>query len=103
MNKQDKKKFKNMDVTGTVNCQCGHVFIKSTVDLLYGERYVFFSHLTSYVQYCSFNNISGSQVLTLPSPEDFVNDLQEPKTPFFVRRKTTWIMSNHTTAHASTR
>ncbi|KAJ7244515.1 hypothetical protein C8J57DRAFT_1476804 [Mycena rebaudengoi] len=39
VNKQDKKKFKNMAVTGTVNCQCSHVFILSSVDLQYGEPY----------------------------------------------------------------
>ncbi|KAJ7120641.1 hypothetical protein C8R46DRAFT_1203652 [Mycena filopes] len=39
VNKQDKRKFKNMAVTGTVNCQCSHVFILSCVDLHYGERF----------------------------------------------------------------
>ncbi|KAJ6470132.1 hypothetical protein C8R47DRAFT_1222765 [Mycena vitilis] len=39
VNKQDKRKFKNMAVTGTVNCQCSHVFILSCVDLYYGERF----------------------------------------------------------------
>ncbi|KAF8157650.1 hypothetical protein K438DRAFT_2073948 [Mycena galopus ATCC 62051] len=39
VNKQDKKKFKNMAVTGTVNCQCSHVFILSSVDLHLGERF----------------------------------------------------------------
>ncbi|KAJ7243463.1 hypothetical protein C8J57DRAFT_1243408 [Mycena rebaudengoi] len=38
-NKQNKKKFKNMAITGTVNCQCSHVFILSCVDLHYGERF----------------------------------------------------------------
>jgi hypothetical protein len=38
VNKQDKKKFKNMAITGTVNCQCSHVFILSSVDLHHGER-----------------------------------------------------------------
>ncbi|KAJ7936390.1 hypothetical protein B0H13DRAFT_1853452 [Mycena leptocephala] len=33
VNKQDKKKFKNMVITGTVNCQCSHVFMLSCVDL----------------------------------------------------------------------
>ncbi|KAJ6548309.1 hypothetical protein B0H10DRAFT_1969200 [Mycena sp. CBHHK59/15] len=33
VNKQDKKKFKNMAIAGTVNCQCSHVFIQ------YGERF----------------------------------------------------------------
>ncbi|KAJ6467420.1 hypothetical protein C8R45DRAFT_778039, partial [Mycena sanguinolenta] len=37
--KQDKKKFKNMAITGTVNCQCSHVFILSTVDLPHAERF----------------------------------------------------------------
>ncbi|KAJ7051625.1 hypothetical protein C8F01DRAFT_1066754 [Mycena amicta] len=39
VNKQDKKKFKNMAITGTVNCQCSHVYILSTVDLHWGERF----------------------------------------------------------------
>ncbi|KAJ6480334.1 hypothetical protein C8R45DRAFT_933262 [Mycena sanguinolenta] len=39
VNKQDKRKFKNMAVTGTVNCQCSHVFILSCVDLHYGEQF----------------------------------------------------------------
>ncbi|KAJ7127477.1 hypothetical protein C8R46DRAFT_1235584 [Mycena filopes] len=39
VNKQDKKKFKNMAITGTVNCQCSHVFILSCVDLYHGERF----------------------------------------------------------------
>nr|GAT44329.1 predicted protein [Mycena chlorophos] len=39
VNKQDKKKFKNMAVTGTINIQCSHVFILATVDLHAGERY----------------------------------------------------------------
>ncbi|KAJ7460506.1 hypothetical protein B0H11DRAFT_1923908 [Mycena galericulata] len=39
VNKQDKKKFKNMAITGTINCQCSHVFILSCVDLYYGERF----------------------------------------------------------------
>ena len=44
VNKQDKKKFKNMDITGTVNCQCSHVFVWSSVDMQFGERYVAVSH-----------------------------------------------------------
>ncbi|KAK7015430.1 CxC2 domain-containing protein [Favolaschia claudopus] len=39
VNKQDKKKFKNMAITGTVNAQCSHVFILSSVDLHYGEKF----------------------------------------------------------------
>ncbi|KAJ7092208.1 hypothetical protein C8R44DRAFT_750322 [Mycena epipterygia] len=39
VNNQDKKKFKNMEITGIVNSQCSHVFIKASVDLQYGERY----------------------------------------------------------------
>ncbi|KAJ7652290.1 hypothetical protein B0H17DRAFT_1163665 [Mycena rosella] len=39
VNKQDKKKFKNMAVTGTVNCQCSHVCVLSCVDLYHGERF----------------------------------------------------------------
>ncbi|KAJ7075083.1 hypothetical protein B0H15DRAFT_806464 [Mycena belliarum] len=40
VNNQDKKKFKNMEVTGIVNIQCSHVFIKASVDLEFGERFV---------------------------------------------------------------
>ncbi|KAF8189627.1 hypothetical protein K438DRAFT_2019047 [Mycena galopus ATCC 62051] len=40
VNNQDKKKFKNMEVTGVVNSQCSHVFVKATVDLEMGERFV---------------------------------------------------------------
>ncbi|KAK7035593.1 hypothetical protein R3P38DRAFT_3183388 [Favolaschia claudopus] len=36
---QDKKKFKNMEITGIVNTQCSHVFVKASVDLQFGERY----------------------------------------------------------------
>ncbi|KAJ7449748.1 hypothetical protein B0H11DRAFT_1743513, partial [Mycena galericulata] len=39
VNNQDKKKFKNMEITGIVNVQCSHVFIKASVDLQFGERY----------------------------------------------------------------
>ncbi|KAJ7067568.1 hypothetical protein C8F01DRAFT_1342702 [Mycena amicta] len=39
VNKQDKKKFKNMAITGTINVQCSHVYILATVDLHHGERY----------------------------------------------------------------
>ncbi|KAJ3493118.1 hypothetical protein NLJ89_g11089 [Agrocybe chaxingu] len=40
VNKQNRKKFKNMDITGIVNIQCSHVFVKSSVDLQLGERFV---------------------------------------------------------------
>ncbi|KAF8955769.1 hypothetical protein BDZ97DRAFT_1709000 [Flammula alnicola] len=39
VNKQNRKKFKNMDITGIVNIQCSHVFIQSSVDLQLGERF----------------------------------------------------------------
>ncbi|KAF4608969.1 hypothetical protein EYR40_001322 [Pleurotus pulmonarius] len=42
VNKQNSSKFKNMDVTGTVNTQCSHVYILASVDLYMGER---FSHV----------------------------------------------------------
>ncbi|KAF9545130.1 hypothetical protein CPC08DRAFT_823958 [Agrocybe pediades] len=35
----NRKKFKNMDITGIVNIQCSHVFIKSMVDLQLGEKF----------------------------------------------------------------
>ncbi|KAJ7435497.1 hypothetical protein B0H11DRAFT_2257158 [Mycena galericulata] len=37
VNRQDKKKFKNMDVTGTINIQCSHVFVLATVDMHNGN------------------------------------------------------------------
>ncbi|KAJ6529952.1 hypothetical protein DFH09DRAFT_1093763 [Mycena vulgaris] len=40
INNQDKKKFKNREVTGIVNVQCSHVFVQSSVDLEFGERFV---------------------------------------------------------------
>ncbi|KAJ7182285.1 hypothetical protein C8R43DRAFT_1115929 [Mycena crocata] len=40
VNNQNKKKFKNMEITGIVNAQCSHVFVKASVDLQFGERYV---------------------------------------------------------------
>ncbi|KAF7331350.1 CxC2 domain-containing protein [Mycena kentingensis (nom. inval.)] len=39
VNKQDKKKFKNMAITGTINAQCSHVFVLSCVDMHHGERF----------------------------------------------------------------
>ncbi|KJA14195.1 hypothetical protein HYPSUDRAFT_150698 [Hypholoma sublateritium FD-334 SS-4] len=39
LEKQQRKKFKNMDVTGVVQVQCSHVLVKSTVDLQLGERF----------------------------------------------------------------
>ncbi|KAF8810573.1 hypothetical protein BYT27DRAFT_7091579, partial [Phlegmacium glaucopus] len=39
-NKQNRKKFKNMDISGIVNIQCSHIFIKSTVDLQLGEKFL---------------------------------------------------------------
>lgn len=44
-----------MDITGIVNIQCSHIFIKSTVDLQLGEKYVillrFLSRL-AWVEHC---------------------------------------------------
>ncbi|KAJ6513753.1 hypothetical protein C8R47DRAFT_1286610 [Mycena vitilis] len=40
VNNQDKKKFKNMEITGIVNTQCSHVFVRASVDLEIGERFV---------------------------------------------------------------
>ncbi|KAF7341419.1 CxC2 domain-containing protein [Mycena venus] len=39
VNNQDKKKFKNMEITDIVNVQCSHVFVKASVNLQFGERY----------------------------------------------------------------
>ncbi|KAK1224256.1 hypothetical protein PQX77_012834, partial [Marasmius sp. AFHP31] len=38
--KQNRVKFKNMDISGIVNCQCDHIFVWSSVDLQLGERFV---------------------------------------------------------------
>jgi Kyakuja-Dileera-Zisupton transposase len=40
VNKQNCKKFKNMDITSIVNMQCSHIFIKSTVNLQLGKKYI---------------------------------------------------------------
>lgn len=40
VNRQDRKKFKNMDVTGTINAQCSHVFVIASVDMRHSERYI---------------------------------------------------------------
>ena len=40
LNKQNHKKFWNMNITGIVNIQCSHIFIKSTVDLQLSEKWV---------------------------------------------------------------
>ncbi|KAF8059497.1 hypothetical protein FPV67DRAFT_1518038 [Lyophyllum atratum] len=39
LNKGDRKKFKNMDITGVIHVQCPHVFIQASVDLQLGERF----------------------------------------------------------------
>ncbi|KAJ7711700.1 hypothetical protein B0H16DRAFT_1744912 [Mycena metata] len=39
VNRQDKKKFKHQDVTGTINGQCSHVFVVATVDMYHSERF----------------------------------------------------------------
>ncbi|KAK1221248.1 hypothetical protein PQX77_015947 [Marasmius sp. AFHP31] len=40
INKQNKTKFKNMDISGIVNCQCCHIFVRSSANLKCGERWV---------------------------------------------------------------
>ena len=56
--KQNRKKFKNMEITGVVNIQCSHIFIKSTVDLQLGEKYVtFFGFIISSL---TFGNRHGN-------------------------------------------
>ncbi|KAF8189420.1 hypothetical protein K438DRAFT_1763643 [Mycena galopus ATCC 62051] len=40
VNNQDKKKFKNMEITGIVNVQCSHLFVKaSTAQADFGRKY----------------------------------------------------------------
>ncbi|KAL0059360.1 hypothetical protein AAF712_013871 [Marasmius tenuissimus] len=38
ISKQNKAKFKNMDISGIVNCQCCHVFTRSSANLKCAER-----------------------------------------------------------------
>ncbi|KAF8955089.1 hypothetical protein BDZ97DRAFT_1968746 [Flammula alnicola] len=52
LNKQDRKKFKNMDITGIVCIQCSHIFIKSTVDLQLGEKFTNTDYAISHVVMC---------------------------------------------------
>ncbi|KAK1223873.1 hypothetical protein PQX77_013239 [Marasmius sp. AFHP31] len=40
INKQNKTKFKNMDISGIMNCQCCHIFVHSSANLKCGERWV---------------------------------------------------------------
>ncbi|KAJ6556871.1 hypothetical protein DFH09DRAFT_1084575 [Mycena vulgaris] len=40
VNNLDKKKFKNMEITGIVSTQCSYVVVNASVDLQYGERYI---------------------------------------------------------------
>ncbi|KAL0071315.1 hypothetical protein AAF712_001171 [Marasmius tenuissimus] len=40
ISKQNKVKFKNMDISGIVNCQCCHVFIRTSANLKCAERWV---------------------------------------------------------------
>ncbi|KAJ8083264.1 hypothetical protein PM082_009136 [Marasmius tenuissimus] len=41
VNNQDKKKFKNMSMTGIVGVQCSHVFMLSAMDLMAGEGFTY--------------------------------------------------------------
>jgi len=45
-----------MDVTGIVNIQCSHIFVKSSVDLQLGEKYVPLSALGSFIDRTRFAN-----------------------------------------------
>ncbi|KAE9392160.1 hypothetical protein BT96DRAFT_1058534, partial [Gymnopus androsaceus JB14] len=36
----NRAKFKNQRITGNINVQCEHIFVRSSVDMTYGERYV---------------------------------------------------------------
>lgn len=64
VNKQDKSKFKNMAITGTVNCQCSHVFILSCVDLPHAERLVQCNTILSIQTYVPTN--TGSRIRITP-------------------------------------
>ncbi|KAK1230542.1 hypothetical protein PQX77_006367 [Marasmius sp. AFHP31] len=54
VNNQDKKKYKNMAVTGIVGVQCSHVFMLSAVDLTAGEGFTYtdkaFAHAISHTR-----------------------------------------------------
>ncbi|TEB31109.1 hypothetical protein FA13DRAFT_1754893 [Coprinellus micaceus] len=67
--KQDRKKFKNMDITGVVSVQCSHVFIKSMVDLQLGEKYVLITFTCAsrlpWLPYLRFTNMDLAYLLAL--------------------------------------
>ncbi|KAJ7212369.1 hypothetical protein C8J57DRAFT_1539218 [Mycena rebaudengoi] len=54
-NRQDKKKVKNMDVVGTINAQCSHVFVVATVDMPHAERFTLaLDHAITYDIACEY-------------------------------------------------
>ncbi|KAJ2911567.1 hypothetical protein MD484_g8844, partial [Candolleomyces efflorescens] len=55
--KQDRKKFKNMNITGIINIQCLHVFVKSTVDMHLGERFSL-TDLAYYLALCEYTALN---------------------------------------------
>ncbi|KAE9386055.1 hypothetical protein BT96DRAFT_1006454 [Gymnopus androsaceus JB14] len=38
-NRVNRAKFKNQQITGNINVQCEHIFVRSSVDMTYGERH----------------------------------------------------------------
>ncbi|KAL0068273.1 hypothetical protein AAF712_004660 [Marasmius tenuissimus] len=64
VNNQDKKKFKNMSVTGIVGVQCSHVFMLSAVDLTASEGFTYtnkaiahaFSHTRHDRDHCHYGS-----------------------------------------------
>ncbi|ESK80962.1 hypothetical protein Moror_13463, partial [Moniliophthora roreri MCA 2997] len=40
LNKQNRSKFKNTNISGIVNCQCDHIFVLASGNLPLGERFV---------------------------------------------------------------
>ncbi|KAK1221214.1 hypothetical protein PQX77_015973 [Marasmius sp. AFHP31] len=64
VNNQDKKKFKNMAVTGIVGVQCSHVFMLSAVDLTAGEGFTYtnkaFAHAISHTHHDRDDSHFGS-------------------------------------------
>ncbi|TFK32656.1 hypothetical protein BDQ12DRAFT_728502 [Crucibulum laeve] len=65
LNKQDQKKFKNMDITGIVNLQCSHVFIKASVDLQFGERFFIHQLKLNRLKHAHFRFANVDYALTL--------------------------------------
>ncbi|KIY51161.1 hypothetical protein FISHEDRAFT_57253 [Fistulina hepatica ATCC 64428] len=56
VNKQKESKFKGMDITGVVNCQCSHICIRTSADTHLGEGY----HIVNEAVACSLWDLKGN-------------------------------------------